>query len=148
MYTLSQLFNGLCILYDYLYIFVMNIWFEYGECELTKISHRLQVLWLSHFKGGLDLTNNELRGTLPTEMGNMNQLGKLLCTHCLNSLMYFVFCMIICISLLWIYDLNMESFKWPKYLTTCKFCDFLISKGTWIWQITNQRAHFPLKREI
>ena len=32
-------------------------------------------------------------------MGNMN-LGKLMCTHCFNSLIDFSFCMIICISLL------------------------------------------------
>ena len=88
-------------------------------------------------KGGLDLSNNELTGTLPTEMGNLNELCKLLCTHCLNSLMVLSFCMIICISLLWVYYLDMESVNWPKYLTTCKSCDFLISKGTCIWEITN-----------
>ena len=92
--------------------------------------------------------NNELIGTLPTEMGNMNQLSKLLCTHCLNSLLDFVLCMIICISLLWIYGLNMESVNWPKYLTTCKSCDFFTSKGSSIYQITNLRVHFPLKWEI
>ena len=108
----------------------------------------MQVLWLSHFKGRLDLYKNKLTGTLPTEMGNMNDLCKLLCTHCLNSLMDFSFCMIICISLLWIYDLNMESVNWPKYLTTCKSCDFLISKGNCIWKITNFQVHFPLKWEI
>ena len=137
MYTLSQLFNGFCILYDYLYIFVMNIWFEYGECEMTKISHHLQVLWLPHFKESLYLSNNELTGTLPTEMGNLNELGKLLCTHCLNSLMVLAFCMIIGIPLLWVYDLNMESVNWQKYLTTCKSCDFLISKRGCICKITN-----------
>ena len=128
MYTLSQLFIGFCILYDYLHIFVMNMIFEYGECSLTKVSHYLQVLWLFHFKGRLHLYNNTLTGTLPTEMGNMNGLGKLLCTHCLNSLMNFAFYMIIFISLLWIYDSKMEIVNWPKYLTTCKSCDFLISK--------------------
>ena len=112
MYTLSQLFNGLCILYDYLYIFVINIWFEYGECSLTKVSHYLQVLWLFHFKGRLHLYNNTLTGTIPTEMGNMNELGKLFCTCCLNSLMNFAFYMKICISLLWIYDLKLESVNW------------------------------------
>ena len=76
-----------------------------------SISHHSQVVWLSHFKGELDLSNNELTGTLPTEMGNMN-LCKLLCTHCLNSLMDFAFCMIICISLLWMYDLKMEIVNW------------------------------------
>ena len=124
------------ILYDYLYIFVMKIWFEYGECYLTKIFHHLQVLWLSNFKYDMFLYNNTLTGTLPTEMGNMN-LSKLLCTHCLNSLMDFAFCMNICIYLLWNYDLNMESFNWPKYLTTCKSCDFLISKSGWFFQINN-----------
>ena len=74
-----------------------------------SMPHHLQVVWLSNFTGDLDLSNNELTGTLPTEMGNLTQFGKLLCTHCLNSFMDFVFCMIICISLLWIYDLNMES---------------------------------------
>ena len=145
MYTLSQLFNGFFILYYYLYIFVMNIWFEYGECYLTKISHHLQVLWLSHFKGELGLEYNELTGTLPTEMRNMNNLSKLFCTHCLNSLIDFSFYMIICISLLWIYDLNMESVNWSKYLTTCKSCEFLISKGGCICIITNLLVHFPLK---
>ena len=67
---------------------------------MTKISHYLQVLQLSHFKGRLDLSNNTLTGTLPNEMGNQNKLGKLLCTHCLNSLIDFALCMIICISLL------------------------------------------------
>ena len=102
---------------------------------------------LSHFKGRLDLSNNELMGTLLTEMANMYYHRKLLCTRCLNSSLDFVFCMNICIFLLWIYDLKMESVNWPKYLTTCKFCDFLISKMSWIWQITNLRAHFPLKLE-
>ena len=95
----------------------------------------------------LYLSNNKLTGTLPTEMGNMNYLSKLLCTHCLNSLMDFAFCMFICISLLWIYDLNMKSVNWPKYLTTCKSCDFLISKVGCICQITNLWTHFPLKWE-
>ena len=31
--TLSQLFTGFCILYDYLYIIVINIIFEDGECN-------------------------------------------------------------------------------------------------------------------
>ena len=114
---------------------------------MTKISHHLQVLWFSHFKDVLDLSNNKPTGTLPTEMGNMNQLGKLLCTHCLNSLMDFAFCMIICISLSWIYDLKLESVNWQKYLTTCKSFDFLTSKMSCICQITNLRAHFPLKWE-
>ena len=147
MYTLSQLFTGFCILIEYLYIFVMNLWFECGEFQLTKISHYLQFLWLSLFKEILDLKNNILTGTLPTEMGNMNQLDKLLCTHCLNSLMDFVFCMNIYISLLCIYDLNMESVNWSKHLTTCKSCGFLFSKFGCIWKITNWRVHFPLKWE-
>ena len=111
MYTLSQLFTVLCIMYDYLYIFALNIWFEYGEFNWS-LTHHSQVVWLSHFTGDLDLSNNELMGTLPTEMGNMTHFGKLLCTHCLKSFMGFAFCMIICISLLWIYDLNMESVNW------------------------------------
>ena len=56
--------------------------------------------------------------------------------------------MIICISFLWIYDLNMESVNWPKYLTTCKSYEFLISKGGCLCQITHYRVHFPLKWEI
>ena len=36
-------------------------------------------------KGGLELSSNQLTGTFPTEMGNMNNLSKLLCTHFLNS---------------------------------------------------------------
>ena len=136
MYTLSQLFNIFCILYDYLYIFVMNIWFEYGEYQLTKITHYLQVLCFTHFKGRLSQENNVLTGTLPTEMGKMNQLSKLLCTHCRNYLMNYVFCMIICISLLCIYQFNMESVNWPKYLTTCKSCVLLISKGGCLRKIT------------
>ena len=55
---------------------------------------------LSNFKDELYLKNNEFMGTLPTEMGNMNHLCKLLCTHCLNYLIEYAFCMIICISLL------------------------------------------------
>ena len=85
-------------------------------------------MWLSHFKGGLYLEKNEFTGTLPTEMGNMNQPSKLLCTHCLNYLIDFAFCMIICISMSRIYDLNMESVNWQNFLTTCKYCDFLIPK--------------------
>ena len=146
MYTLSLLFNGFFILYDYLYIFFMNIWFEDGEFYWS-MPHHLHVLWLSHFKGRLDLSNNELMGTLVNEMANRYYLCKLLCTHCLNSLMDFVSCMIICIFLLWIYYLRMESVNWPKYLTTCKFCDSLISKMSWICQITNLRADFPLELE-
>ena len=37
----------------------------------------------------LYLSNNKLTVTLPTEMGNMNELSKLLCTHYLNSLLDF-----------------------------------------------------------
>ena len=80
-------------------------------------------------------------------MGNMNKLCKLLCTHCLNSLMDFAFCMIICISMSWIYDFIMEKVNWSKYLTTCKSCDFIISKMRCFCQITNLWAHFPLKWE-
>ena len=108
------------------------------------MSHHSRVLWHSHFKEELDLFNNELTGTLPTEIGNLNELGQLLCTHCLNSLMDFAFCMIICISLLWMYDLKMESVNWPKYLTTCKSCNFLISKMSCIYQITNLPSSFIL----
>ena len=137
MYTLSQLFNGFFILYNYLYLFLMNISFEDGECQLIKIAHHLQVLWLYHFKEELELYSNKLMGTLPTEIGNLNELGKLLCTHCLNSWMDFVFCMIICKSLLWIYDLKLEIVNRPIYLITCKSCEFFISKGGSIWTITN-----------
>ena len=82
--------------------FVMNIWFEYRECSLTKISYYLQVLWLSHLKLLLYLYNNELTGTLPTEMGNM-KLSKLICTHCINTLMEFEFFMTISIYLFYEY---------------------------------------------
>ena len=37
---------------------------------LTKLIH------ISHFKGHLYLSDNQLTGTLTTEMGNMNELGK------------------------------------------------------------------------
>ena len=77
--------------------FVMNTWFEYGEYKWTKISNYLQVLWLSHFNVLLYLYSKEITGPLPTEMGKMNQLFKLCCTHYLNSLMNFVSCLIICI---------------------------------------------------
>ena len=42
----------------------------------------------------------------------------------------------------------MDSVNWPKYLTTWNFCDFLISNLSWICQITNLRANFPLKWNI
>ena len=133
-----------CLNYLMVLAFCMNIcismlWIYDLKMESFNwiISHHLQVLWLSHFKVWLDLSNNELTGTLPSEMGDLNDLCKLLCTHCLNSLTDFSFCMIICISLLWIYDLNMESVNWPKYLTTCKSCDFFISNLSLICQITN-----------
>ena len=91
------------------FVFCMNfclclLWFLdfYLESVNCSMSHHLQVLWLSYFKGGLDISSNQLMGALPTEIGNMNELCKLLCTHCLNSWMNFVFFMIICISLLWI----------------------------------------------
>ena len=58
----------------------------------------------------------------------MNELSKLLCTHCLNSFIYFTFCMIICISLSLIYNLKIKSINQPEYLITYKSCDFLISK--------------------
>ena len=137
MYTLSQLFNGFYILYDYLYIFVVILLFEHKKCKLTKISHQLQVLWISHFKGGLYLYNNQLTGTLTTEMWNMYDLSKLFFTRCLSSLMDFAFCMSIWKNLLWIYYLKMKSLKWPKYFITCMSCDFLISKLSCIYQITN-----------
>ena len=95
-------------------ICISLLWIYHLNMESVNwfISHCLQVLWLSHFKGYLDLSNNELTGTLPTEMGNMNQLSKLLCTHCLNHLMHFVFCMNCCIPFLCIYYFNMESVTW------------------------------------
>ena len=46
------------------------------------------------------MKNNILMGTLLTEMGIMNQLGKLLCTHSIDYLMGFTLYIIICISLL------------------------------------------------
>ena len=52
-------------------------------------SHHLQVLRLSHFKYNLVLHHNQLTGTLPTGMGNMKKLGKLLGIHCINYLMDF-----------------------------------------------------------
>ena len=136
MYALSQLFNEFCILYKYLYIFVMNIIFQDGECVLTKISYHLRVLWISHFKGLLYLSSNKLSGTLPTEMGNLNELGKLLCTHSLNSLIVFLLCRFICISMFWKEYLKMERVNWPQYLNICKFSDFLTSKWNCILQLT------------
>ena len=102
MYTFSQLFNVLCILYDYLYIFCYEFMIWRWRVLIEQISHYLQVLWLSHFKVLMCLYNNTLTGTLTTEMGNMN-LSKLLCTHCLNSLLKCAFCMIICIYIFFEY---------------------------------------------
>ena len=90
-----------------LWIFNLNM-----ESVNWSMPHHSQVVWISHFTGDLDLSNNKLTCTLPTEMGNLTRFGKFLCSHCLNYLMNFAFCMIICISLLWIYDLKMESVKW------------------------------------
>ena len=81
-------------------IFVMNILLEDIDYSLTKISHHLQVLWISHFKGWMGLDNNQLTGTLLSELGNMAQLSNLLCAHCLNSLIDFAFYITICIYLL------------------------------------------------
>ena len=96
MTQLNKLLCTHCLnsLMDFAFCFIIYksllwIYFEYGECQLTKIFHYLQVLWLSHFKMLLKLSNNELTGTIPTEMGNM-KLSQLLCIHCLNSSMDFL----------------------------------------------------------
>ena len=46
------------------------------------------------------------------------------------------------------YYLKMKSVDRPKYITTWKPCNFLISKGTCMYIITNQRSQLPLKCEI
>ena len=92
----------------------VNLRYEYNIWSwrvLTDLSLTSCNFCDSHFKEELDLSSNELTGTLTTKMGNMN-LGKLLFIHCLNSLMNFSFCMIIRIALLWTYDLKRESFNW------------------------------------
>ena len=85
-------------------------------------------------------------GTLLIEMGEISQLGKVLCTHCLKSLMDYLICMIICIIFLRIYQLKMESDNWTKYLTTCNSRNYLIPKWTRISKKTTQWAHLPLKK--
>ena len=45
--------------------------FEMNNTE-PKISHHLQVLWVSHFKCYMSLHHTELTVKLPTEMGNIN----------------------------------------------------------------------------
>ena len=77
-------------------------------------------------------------------MGNMIQFGKLLCTYCLNSLIDFVFCMIICIPLLWMYYLTMESVNWPKYLTT-KFIHVSHFSGKCARQFVIFQIQFPFE---
>ena len=46
------------------------------------------------------LENNRLIGAHTTTVSDMNQLGRLLCTHSLDSLIGFSLCIIICIYLL------------------------------------------------
>ena len=134
---------------NYLYIFVMIVLFKILKNYLTKTFHHLQVYKISHYKVDLYLLKKHIMGTLTIKNGYIYHLRKLLCTHCLNSLMYLVFCIIICISLLCIHHLNMGGgVNWPKYLTTCKSCDFLISKQICIWKITYEWGQFPMKWEI
>ena len=77
----------------------------------------------------------------------MIELSMLLCTHFLNSLIDFIFCMVMFISFFGIYYLKIESIIWAKYLTSCESCEFIISKGGCIFMITSSRAHFKLKWE-
>ena len=137
MYTLSQLFSGVlfCMI-----ICISLLWIYYLKMESVNWPKYLTTCKscdFSHFKGELILFDNTLMGTLPTEIGYLNELGKLFCIHCFNYLMVLALCMILCTSLLWIHYLMLESDNWPKYLTTCKSCDFLISKGNWIYDITH-----------
>ena len=126
MYTLSQLFNWSYILYNYLYIFVMNILFEYGEGQLTEISHYLQVLWLSRFNDNLNLSLNQQRGTLTTEIGNMKRLCKLMCTHCLTLtwILYFLWSFVyLCYAhIIWIWRvLTDRNISLPENIVTLSF---------------------------
>ena len=106
--------NSLMDLAFCMFICKSLLWIYVLKMEIVNwlISQCLQVMFFSHFKGFLYISNNELTGTLPTEIGYLTHLGKLLCLHCLYSLMDFIFCTIICKSLLLIYDLTLESVNW------------------------------------
>ena len=68
--------------------FCLFIWM--GSVD-SLIYHLLQALWFSSFKFNLFMSNNQLMGTVPTEMVNMNELGRLLYTYCLYSFICFLF---------------------------------------------------------
>ena len=88
-----------------------------------------------------------IRGTVTTEMENMNELVKLLCTflHTMSVLFYGIFIMyyylyIFVISTVW----GWRVFN-NQYLTTLKPCESLNSKFTCLYTTTNLRVLFPLK---
>ena len=60
----------------------------------------LQAFFVYPFKVDKLLNNNQITEPLPTEMVNMNAIGKLFYTCCLYYLTSFIFSMIICIYLL------------------------------------------------
>ena len=133
VYIWSQLFYEFFILYDYLYIFVR--WWK------------PQVLCLSHFKGYLNISNNKLTGALPTEMRNMNQLYKLFCTHSLNFLIGFSFCMVF--DFLSIYSLKMESVHWPNISPFASLVKFPFKRGAVSdkYRIYSYTSHWNWKYE-
>ena len=92
----------------------------------NKVSHHLEVLWFSHLKDILDLSNNQTNGHF------YNWNGKYEWTWYDNVyafphyIIYLILCIIICISFMNIY-LNMDCVNWTKYLTNFKSYNFTIS---------------------
>ena len=97
--------------FSWLFVYIFYQYVLEVDSGDSQIYHHFQVLWLSYLKVNMFLKNNKLMVIPPTKMVNMNDIGKLLCTHHLYYLMYVPFCKIISISFLLIF-FKMESVDW------------------------------------
>ena len=130
-----SMYFGLCmILCIYLlWIFISKMKIVNGPKYITTYNYCY--LLISKMFIGWKITNQQ--AYLLLKWGNMNNLGKILCKYCPNYKINFAFCIIICIYLLYMYYLKMESVNWPKYPTTFLSFDLLISKYTSFSHITH-----------
>ena len=97
--------------FSWLFVYIFYQYVLEVDSGDSQIYHHFQVLWLSYLKVNMFLKNNKLMVIPPTKMVNVNDIGKLLCTHPLYYLMYVPFCKIISISFLLIF-FKMESVDW------------------------------------
>ena len=129
-----RLFVYLC------YRYIISIWRLLTDWNISPLANLL-ILLFQRGTGSIKY----IIVKITTEMGNLNQTSKVLCTHYHKYLMDYSLYMIIYISLLWVYHLKMESGDWPKYITTRKSCHFNISKWTCIWKNNQLTVTLPIE---